>query len=101
MKVEIQARQESSRQLRAESLQQAERMSASVQKVDKKVEVVLGAQRMLHGQHEALQVCTAMAGAFLASACMPAQLHVPFRERQLVFAARQRLSTSLLIFAVG
>lgn len=67
MKVEIQARQESTRQLRAESLQHAERMTASVHNVDKKIEVVLGAQRMLHGQHESLQVCAAMQATCLAS----------------------------------
>lgn len=56
VKVEIQARKESALQLRAESLQQAERIKASVKKVDQKVEVVLGAQRMLHSHHETLQV---------------------------------------------
>ena len=56
MKVEIQARKESNSQLRAENLHNLGRMSASMHKVDKKVEVILEAQKMLHSYHHALQV---------------------------------------------
>lgn len=69
--MEIQARKESNRQLRAESLQQVEQTNASVHKVDKKIEVVLGAQRMLHSHHEALQVQTLLRSALLCSTSFP------------------------------
>jgi hypothetical protein len=56
VKAEILARKESVKQLRAESLQKTEHMHASMLKVDKKMEVTLGAQRLLREHHEALQV---------------------------------------------
>lgn len=58
MKVEIQARKESDNQLRADNLHHLERTTAAMHKVDKKVEVVLEAQKMLHSHHHGLQVQT-------------------------------------------